>query len=424
MKLSRRQLLLSAGALSLTAGLPNKPTNLKSTDHPSRLIFFYTPNGAVMNDWRPTGTEGNFTLSPMLSPLQPFKDRLLILDEVDNLVALNGPVGGGHQRGMGSLLNGMTVPPGPFSKVGYAAGPSIDQHLAQTVGGSTYFRSLELAVQPRGSMPWARLSSAGPNEPMPPFEAPWDALDALFGDPSPQSALAVLERSRKELDLVASGYGGKDVDRLRYHQRSIDEIERRIQLSVPPLVAPLPNNLDRTIDLDARENLAAIGKMHMDVLIAAIANDRTRIASLQWAKASGDPTYPWLGFPEPHHELSHRDLSDMVAQDKLRLIGNWYASQIAYLANALAKIPEGSGTILDHTVIAWVSEISVGNVHDHHNLPIMLIGGANGQMRTNRYLKMGHVSHTGLLVTLANMMGSPITKFGEDKYQVGAFNLG
>lgn len=422
MRLSRRELLMAAGALSLTAGLP-KRNDTGDRPHPTRLVVFYTPNGTIMDAWRPTGTESKFELSSMLSPLAPFQDRLSILDEVDNQVAHNGPVGGGHQRGMGSLLNGLEVQKGPFTGVSYPQGPSIDQVLAQSVGGDTLFRSLELAVQPRGSMPWARLSSAGANEPMPPFEAPWDALDAIFGNPSPASMLPILQRSRDELDVVASMYGGKDVDRLRYHQASIDEVERRMRLSLPPLVVPAPTGFDRTLDLDARENLATLGKMHMDVLIAALANDRTRIATFQWAKASGDPTYPWLGFPEPHHELSHAPNSNLDAKDKLTKITNWYAQQVAYLANALAKIPEGDETVLDHTLIVWISEISVGNVHDHANLPIALIGGANGRLRTGRYLKMGHVSHTGLLVTLANLMGNPMTKFGDDRYSSTAFNL-
>jgi hypothetical protein len=394
-------------------GTPRGPSPV----FPTRLVIFYTPNGTVADAWRPTGTETSFTLGPIMAPLAPFQDRLLILDEVNNYVARGG-AGGGHARGMGTLLTGVQLPPGPFLGAAYAASISIDQLIAQSVGAATLFRSLELAVQPRGSEVWERLSYAGPNEPMPPFESPWDAASTLFGEiaaSNRQAYLDLLATSRDELKEVTQLYAGDDARRLAFHGASLDEVERRLRLTPPAITVP-PPSLGAPLDLEPRENFGPIGRKHIDVLVAALANDRTRVATLQWAKASGDPTFPDLGFPEPHHELSHRPDDDADGQDKLTRINRWYAGHLAYLLGQLASIREGDETLLDHTCVVWTSELGKGNIHSYDNTPFVLCGGANGQLKTGRYLKLGGASHLDLLVSLANLMGVPRTTFGDTRY--------
>lgn len=417
----RRNLLMGAGALSLIGALPRTLGLGSSHRYPTRIVFFYTPNGTVLDSFRPTGTETNFQLSEILAPLQPFKDKMLVLGELDNLAARTGG-GGPHAWGLGSMLTGWQVPGGHFFGAGYAAGLSLDQHIANLVGNGTPFRSLELGVQPSATGPRQRLSYAAPGNPMPPFESPWEAYGALFGPtqgPDPDARLSLLRQSRSEIDVIARDYSGDDAARLAYHQSSIDEVDRRLRHAPPSIVFP-PPQLGPAVDLQALDNYPVIGQKHMDVLVAALANDMTRVASLQWSWASGEPSFQKLfGFPEDHHALSHKPDNDLESRAKLVKINVWQAQQLAYLANQMSQVKEGDETLLDHTVIFWCSELSTGNVHSHEDMPYVLLGGANGKLKTGRWLKFGGASHTDLLVTLANVMGSPISVFGDPKYGHG-----
>jgi hypothetical protein len=133
--------------------------------------------------------------------------------------------------------------------------------------------------------------------------------------------------------------------------------------------------------------------------------------------------FTWLPSPiaEAHHDLSHRPDNDAVAVDKLTRINTWYASQMAALMTKMKAVPEGDGTLLDHTLILWANELAIGNVHSRTDAPYVLGGGAGGTLRTGRFLTYpGDVPHNNLLVSLFNLFGDDRTTFGDSRCCTGA----
>lgn len=154
----------------------------------------------------------------------------------------------------------------------------------------------------------------------------------------------------------------------------------------------------------------------------ALACDLTRVATLQWERSVGDVRFTWLGADRGHHSLSHDPDSMADSVEMLTKINTWYAEQLAYLMTRMASIKEGTGTMLDNTVIFWCNELSRGNAHSHPDMPFLLAGGVGGALKTGRFLRYGStatVPHNNLLVSLMNTMGLPDQTFGDPKYCTG-----
>src|SRR5262245_55050119 len=213
-------------------------------DAPKRLILIFSPNGTVLNRWTPSGNETGFALSDILSPLQPHRSDLLILDGLVNAPAGYGP-GDDHERGIGCLWTGKELQPGPFQggagdPSGFADGISVDQEIANRIGTGSRFKSLEFGVQTNdsaGATVWDRMCYAGPNQPLPPTSNPYTAFDRIFGDMSAdQIQLARrLAQRRSVLDAVMADYGrlaprlgASDRQKLEAHLTSIREVEVRL----------------------------------------------------------------------------------------------------------------------------------------------------------------------------------------------------
>ena len=176
--------------------------------------------------------------------------------------------------------------------------------------------------------------------------------------------------------------------------------------------------------LSQAADLPAIGKLQIDSLAAALACDLVRVATLQWTHAESNQTFPWLGINGQHHTMSHAGDQDAAAQENLTKINVWYGEQMAVLLDRLAAIPEGDGTLLDHTAVVWVIEVGKGNNHAHRDLPFVIAGSCGGAFRTGRFVDYlagggrGH-PHNNLLVSLANAMGLPDTTFGDPAHCTG-----
>ena len=165
--------------------------------------------------------------------------------------------------------------------------------------------------------------------------------------------------------------------------------------------------------------------MQMDLLVNAMANDMTRVGTLQFMRSVGQARMRWLGIEDGHHSLSHEPDKNKGAQDKLEKINIWFAQQLAYLAKRLRDTPEpgGNGNMLDNTSIVWVNELGKGNSHTLDDIPFVIVGGGSGIK--SGYRQVGNnVPHNRLLLTLAQSMGHNITTFGEEKWcEDGALNL-
>lgn len=438
--LSRRTLLRGLGGVAI--GLPflsAMEPSARALGFPKRLVIFFSADGTVPATWTPSGGEFDFTLGPILMPLEPHRGEIIIIDGVDNEAAYHGP-GDGHQTGMGTLLTGTELLNGtefceadcsdPTKTVGYGGGISLDQFVANKISESvtTKFGSLEFGVQVGGGSVWSRMCYLDADKPLPPRDDPAANFNDIFGD------LAAdpfgLENLRKQrhtvLDAVTSDYdalnkrlGKEDKIKLDAHLSAIREVEKRLDV-VNQLggSCQLPTIGDPG-DLYNDDNFPTIGKLQMDLLVMSLACDLTRVASLQWSSSVSNKVFSWLGISEGHHDLSHLGDSDTVAQDKLTKINNWYATQFAYLIDQMKKVPEGDGTMLDNTVILWVNELGVGNSHTRRDEPFIIAGSCQNYFKTGRYLQYSGDYHNNLLLSVINAMGYPETTFGNPAYCTG-----
>lgn len=437
--ISRRALLKGLGGMALTLPLLETMGVFGSGSAygapaiaPKRFLVFWTPNGTVPENWHVQGSGSQFQLSRILEPLAPHRDDLLILDGLDALSAYKGP-GDAHQKGTGQCLTGTELQEGNFAgaaglSAGWANGISVDQAIANHVGKDTRFQSLELGVFVSGNNVNARINYRGPAQPLPPENDPRAAFERLFGDPSqsPTERAERIARRRSVLDRVAERYqrvlprlGSSDRQKLEAHLTAVREIEQRLDSDVGAACAA-PGRPDGGIDPGSIEQIPAVGRLQMDLLVSALACDLTRVGTLMWMNSATDKTYPWLNIHDAHHDLAHRPDSDVDAQEKLTAIYRWYAEQYAYLLQKLKSVPEGDGTMLDNTFIIWVSEHSRGNIHDRNELPYVAAGRAGGSVNTGRVLRFpGTVPHNNLWVSCLNMFGVETNTFGNPNYCTG-----
>ncbi|WP_437923645.1 DUF1552 domain-containing protein [Sorangium sp. So ce291] len=443
--ISRRRLL--QGSLAATAAIPLLNADWARGDEstaPKRFVVFYTPNGTLESQWMPRGTETDFTLSPLLQPLEPFKAKLIPLRGINMNVVVNSNIGSEHARGIGGLLTGRALLRGNFksfnsSNAGWSSGISLDQHIANKLNPSTLFRSLQLGVQVRDAEVRGRLCYSGPDQPIPPREDPHDTFEQLFGAAVPgqgQGTSDALDRLRAQrrtvFDLVREDIaevrpriGAEDRVKLDAHMQSIREIEQRLSSGGDGGTATAgckKPELGARIDLSDDANMPAIGKLQMDLAAAALACDLTRIVTLQWSYAESEHLYPFLDLQGNHHAISHQ--WDTPGKAQYSKIHTWFAEQLAYMLGKLDSYAEGDRTLLDNTVVLWVTEISESTQHALTNMPFLLAGSAGGVFRTGRfvdYLASGGAArqHNDLLLTIANAMGTDDTTFGDPAFCSG-----
>jgi len=435
-RLSRRAFLRGAGGIAVALPfLEAMSDSALANPFPKRLVVFFTGLGTVKSAWAPTGTETDFVLGEVLSPLAPFQDKLLVLEGIDMESAYHGP-GDPHQQGIAQALTGTELQEGdifpyacnPNAKVGWGGGISIDQFLAKEIGQTTKFASLEFGVQVQHANVSSRISYLGPGQPVPPEDDPRAAFDRIFTDLSadPESLARLRTQRRRVLDAVMDDYGalnkrisGSDREKVENHLEAVVEIEKR--LDAPGLIGgacSIPT-LGDPLEVYANDNYPALGRLQLDLLAMALACDLTRVASIQWASTQAGKVFTWLGQNETHHQLSHSSSADPVRRDQIIAIGKWHAEQLAYLLGKLDAVQEGTGTLLDNTLVLWCTDIAMGQSHARRDMPYVLAGGAGGALQTGRYLRYSGDHHNNLLVAICNAMGVGVSTFGNPAYCTG-----
>jgi len=431
---TRRDALTTFGSLAalplLDAMMPHR-ARADVTTYPRRFVVFFSSCGTIAANWTPTGGETDFVLSPILSPLEPFRDDIVIIQGVDQQ---GGGAGVGHQAGIGGMLTGAGLNPGPFSagggsSSGWASGISVDQRIANAIGDDTAFKSVELGVQVGAPDNMGRMCYAGSDQPIPPEDDPYAAFTRIFADLTRDPAelarirahrLSVLDRVAGRYQRLAARLGSGDRQKVEAHLTAIRDIESRLSVVPAPRPACQVPVQGAGIDLTANDAFPQIGTLQMDLLAMALACDLTRVASLQWSRAASTVRFTWLHIDELHHDLSHRGDGDTDAIDKLTRINQWYASELAYLIGRLKQIPEGDGTLLDNTVIIWCNELAKGNIHGRTDAPYVLAGRAGGALTTGRFLQFdGNVPHNNLLLSLIHAMGQDDNTFGNPDWCTG-----
>lgn len=417
----RRQLLRSLGLSAAAwpfAGL------LRAAEPPAvprrRIVFVFSPNGTVPDEFWPDATGPEFAFKRILEPLAAFRDRTLLLRGVSNRVRGDGD---GHMRGMSCMLTGIELFPGNIqggsdTPAGWASGISIDQelknHLQSQPATRTRIGSLSLGVAvPNRADPWTRWSYAGPNQPLTPLDDPGRVFQALYGGLKDKATLgSVLDDVSAELRDFAGKAAPEDRELLERHLSHVRDLEQKLrQGETGPQRHPVPPP-DPRLEL-TNDRIPEISRAQIELLVGAFANDDARVATLQYTNSVGQARMTWLGIPDAHHTLSHDPDHAKDSHEKLVKINRWFAGEVAHLAGRLAAIPEpdGQGTLLDHTTIVWTNELGKGNSHSQDNLPFVLVGGGLG-FKTGRFLDLGGVPHNRLWLAIAHGMDHRLPTFG------------
>lgn len=417
---SRRRFLIGTGlsGAAIQIGLPTFDSMLNTSGTalaaeaggaaqpiPTRFVFWFNGNGIVEKYWIPRQEGREYEMTPCLQPLARFKNDIHVLSGVDNPAARIGG-GNGHHNSMSGLVAGEG-----FTGRG-AGGPSIDQVIANQIGMESRFRSLQIGVcqESFGESIQRNMSWAGRDRPLPPEMLPHRLFDRLFGSKDQYW----IERKKSILDAVADDanalkrdLGYSDQHRLDEYLSSVRSLEQSVA-SLPPEYKQVVERPNEGGDL---KDWPRIAKLQTDLLVHALASRQTRVASYMLTKCQGLSRFPWMGYTyERHHEYTHGKVESPEGQRTMRDICRWHVEEFAYLLAKLKSIPEGEGTLLDHTCALFVHEHAECNSHKNAGLAMIAAGHAGG-MKTGMHTRItGTVGD--LYQTLAEeVVGARINKF-------------
>ncbi|MBM3810568.1 MAG: DUF1552 domain-containing protein [Acidimicrobiia bacterium] len=411
---SRRRFLRGVGAAGAVVRVALPPLQMMFNSHgtayaatggiPSRFVLWFNGNGIPERYWIPSETGPDYKLTPCLSPLAPFRDRIHVLSGLDNPAARMPGPGNDHHRSMSGLVSGTS-----FTGRG-AGGPSIDQMIAARMGGATRFRSLQIGVcqESHGESIHRNMSWAGYERALPPELIPHNLFDRIFQSKQPawrERKQSVLDAVREDFTELKRTLGKQDQQRVEDHFASVRDLEKAI-LALPPeysrVQVPDPGG-------DVKD-YPRIAKLQSELLVHALASGQTQVATYMLTKCQSLVRLPWLGYTTlRHHDYTHTSADSPRGQRILRDICRWHAEEFAYLIGRLLSIPEGDGTLLDHCCLAYIHEHAEANAHKNNGLVAILAGH-------NKLRKSQHTKTTGtmgeLYLALANdVMGAELDRF-------------
>jgi hypothetical protein len=421
---TRREFLkhlgISAASVPFLTGLPSLALAESLAKPKQRLIILFSPDGVVPTTFWPDEVGTEFTLKQSLKPLEPFKNKTLILNGVCDRVRGDGD---NHMRGIGCLLTGSELFPGNIqggsdTPAGWSSGISIDQEITNFLQKSaitrTRFGSLEFGVMvPEHADTWTRMVYAGANKPVAPIDDPYLMFQKLYGSMKDKELLkSVLDDLSEDIKKVKTQISKADQKLLDEHMSLVRDMETEIKSASKTNVGHKVPDITPGVRRD-NNNIPQISKLQIDLMVSAFLADSARVATLQYTNSVGQARFTWLGIQEGQHDLSHEPDSNKEAQDKLTKINQWYCEQLAYLAKKLSetKEPDGNGTLLDNTTIVWTNELGQGNSHTLENIPFVVVGGGLG-FKMGRSMKYDRVPHNRLLMSIAHGFGHRIESFG------------
>lgn len=398
-----------------------------------RLSIVYVPNGMEMNRWTPATEGANFEFTPILQPLEPFRDRVVVLSRLDCRpgMPLPGEGNGDHARAGGAFLTG--VHPRKTEGPDIEAGISVDQLAAQEIGGQTPLSSLELAIEPSDLLGACDTGYScayvnticwrSSRTPLPMENNPRALFERLFGDGAvtPEARAARMQHERSLLDAVeadarrlARKLGAGDRRKFSEYLDAVRDVEQRVEraeargvqeLSIPDAPQGIP------------ETYAEHVKLMFDLQVLAYQADLTRVMTFMMAREVSNKPYPEIGVPDPHHPLSHHQ-GDPEKLARLARINAFHASLFAHYLEKLRTTPDGDGSLLDHAMVVYGSGMSESNQHLHDNLPILLAGGG-GSIQGNRHIVYPKGTPiTNLYLTLLDKLGVTAERFGDSTGRV------
>jgi len=403
----------------IPAQTPLAKTAAKAAPH---MGFVYFPHGAIMDQWTPTAEGADFSLTPILKPLEPFKKQLTIISGLGNRAADGSSV---HATAPGTWLSGVAPRPThePFG------GVTVDQIAAQHIGQDTPLPSLELATEERygnggacdreyGCSYANTISFRTPTTPLPMEFDPHKVFEKLFGQGNTAEErqsrgdenTSILDAITSDTNELRSRLGAQDKSKLNDYMESVREIERRVQkmgkgvssdLKLPELAPGIPENFEERLNL------------MFDMAALAYQANITRIFSLMMCREASNLTYNQIGVADAFHPVSHHQ-NNPAKIEKLIKIQTYHAKLFARFLTRLKNMPDGDGSMLDHSLILFGSNMSNSNAHNHFPLPLSVVGGAWGKLKGNQHLRYpDHTPVANLLAAILDRAGIPVEKIGD-----------
>ncbi len=409
---------------------------------PRRAAFLYMPNGVHPERWTPKGSGGQFSLSPILQPLQDHKKDILVFTELMNKNSDTGE--DGHYTKLANFLTSMRITKTTGTNIN-SGGVSVDQLIAQQTGKETIFPSLVYGIDriKTGvdksvgftSIYASTMSWRTPTQPCSMEIDPRFAFDRLFRGFVPNKAVkdenpwksSVLDAVLDDARSLERKLGTEDKNKLVEYLEAIRSVEQRIQDRdklkefkdhITPEIREELTHVDSRIDdyVEYRTGVDATEKtrLMLDIIVLAFWSDATRVASFLFGNEVSNRNFSFLdGVSGNHHAISHHK-SDPRQLAQYEIINRWHVEQYAYLIDRMKSIREGDGTLLDNSMILFGSGLRDGDRHSPKNIPIVVAGQGGGKLKTGRHLAFEpNTPLANLYLGMMNTMGVEASQFGD-----------
>jgi hypothetical protein len=438
-KIDRRTVLRGIGGATLALPfleIMRPRTAQAQTRAPKRFLVFFHHQGMVMRDWRPRGSETDFSLPYLLEPLEPFRDRMVIIHGVGNGAGARLATGDDHNRARNNLLTGGGYGNGePWQLLSDRI--SIDQELAGRLRSDVPFASINLAIGTDGQTVSGIRSGIfhhGANDPVTSIADPNVAFDRVFsgfspdGMEDPASArlrsrrTSVLDAVKQSFDSLRNRVGVEDRERLDAHAEKVRSLERRLTMgpqsgnscSLPVITTPPGYSFPVHDDVTAPAMI--------ELMTMAFACKRTNVGTIYFGSGQ-DPRFPWLSFNggpvlQPGYDTWHTMVHQGQHEAALLLGFRFYSEMFRSLLDRLSQTQDEDGSLLDSTCVLWISDFGDGSVHNRNNLAIVLAG--NPGVTTGRFINHPDNDYQSvsqhdtmqLYTSILNAFGFPDTSFG------------
>ena len=434
--IARRTFLKGLAGTALALPLLDSmiPAMVKAAESkaPVRLGFAYVPNGIInlKGEWKPAVTGSGFEFASTMKALEPYRSQLLVLSGLtQNGGRALGDGPGDHARAGATWLTG--VHPKKTEGADIHSGISVDQIAAREFGKQTQIASLEIGLEAAGlaggcdsgySCAYTNtVSWRSPTTPLPVEVNPRAVFERLFGDgqsTDPAARLARMKEDSSILDFMMEDVsrmktvlGARDKNKLSEYLEAIRDIERRIQLAEAQNASFKMPLMDKPGGIP--DDFSEHAKLMIDLQVIAFQADLTRVGTFMIAREGSNRSYKQIEVPDGHHSVTHHQ-NDPDKIDKTIKINEFHVKTFAYYVDKMKNTPDGDGSLLDHSMLLYGSSISDGNKHTHDDLPLVLVGGGNGQIKGGRHLSYpNETPMNNLLVAMLDKAGVKTEKFGD-----------
>lgn len=428
--LARRTMLRGLGTMMALPFLEAMMPAAKAADiaaRPKRLQIFYSPNGMMMENFRPTSQGSGLVLPPTLEPLAPHRRYISVISGLGHpSAAAMGDRPAGHGRSCPAFLTGTHVKQTEGTDIRCAI--SVDQVFANHLGETTQLSSLELGIDQASLLGSCDIgyscaytngiSWRSPTVPLPVTANPRDVFERLFGDGDTLDAkdrLAQLRRQSSILDFVMADaarlsgqLGVEDRHKLDEYLEATRDVEKRIQKAMTSGGGAQAATLERPAGIP--DSFDEHVRLMIDLQVLAMQADITRVGSFMIGRELSNRTYPEIGVPDSHHMLSHHGhIPEKIA--KLERINRHHMEYFAYYLQRMRDVKDGEGSLLDRTLVLRGSAFGDPNEHDHMDLPIIVAGGL---VKGDRHIVVEkNVTASNLLLASLHVLGVQATSFGD-----------